>query len=70
MVKYTGECPKCGHDKYHMMNASMPIIKRCVKCGFDWNPDQLHVPLKDNSDGESSAEYRATSRRGGSTTNS
>lgn len=57
MVEYTGECPKCGHDKYNVMNASMPMINRCVKCGFDWNPDRLHVVLGTTDNGKTSAGF-------------
>jgi hypothetical protein len=39
LAQYEGNCPKCGHHLHNKINASMPTVNRCERCGHNWNPD-------------------------------
>ena len=41
MARYNHKCLECGCDEAVLMNASHPIIYKCVKCEYSWNPDNL-----------------------------
>lgn len=38
-AEFNGICPKCKHNKFRILNPSMPIIQECTKCKYKWNPD-------------------------------
>lgn len=42
-TEYKGKCPKCSHNRHIILNASMPTVNQCTKCGHMWNPNNESV---------------------------